>query len=63
MANCSDTQNNVDKKNSNCIELTKQEQMIPRSFIRGTSGHLLQQLNEFRKNEQVYIILQRKIDF
>lgn len=52
-ANSNDEQNNVQKKTSNCIELTKQEQMIPRSFIRGTSGHLLQQLNEFRKNEQV----------
>ena len=53
MADSNDVQNNVQKKTSNCIELTKQEQMIPRSFIRGTSGHLLQQLNEFRKNEQV----------
>ncbi|KAM7362050.1 kelch-like protein 3 [Cochliomyia hominivorax] len=52
MANSRDKQNDMDKKSSNCIELTKQEQMIPRSFIRGTSGHLLQQLNEFRKNEQ-----------
>ncbi|XP_005178195.2 kelch-like protein 28 [Musca domestica] len=40
------------KKTNNSVDLTKQESMKPRSFIRGTSGHLLQQLNEFRKREQ-----------
>ena len=43
----------MEHKKTYSLELTKQEQMKPRSFIRGTSGDLLQQLNEFRKNELV----------